>query len=204
MVLNLNSHGNLPGLLLALARKRISAARWQARLQLIDLLETAYFTAESLPENVTHAARSTAADKTDSTHSWRMLASSHRVPQYRVQSPCTCIARALLAVARVTKEINPCKVPLHLVVRGRMRPAGLRPKYDASTRERPNLNTPTALETMNASERLGHIDIILRVVAMAVKGVARENHEEDAYAISNMVMDICDECKNIRSQLNSL
>jgi hypothetical protein len=85
-----------------------------------------------------------------------------------------------------------------------MRPARSRPEDDASMRERPNLNTPKALETMNVSERLGHLDIILRVVAMAVKGVARENHEQDAYAISNLVMDICDECKNIKTQLNSL
>jgi hypothetical protein len=42
-------------------------------------------------------------------------------------------------------------------------------------------------DTVVITDRLENINSKLRVVAMAVKGVAADKHDEDAYAISNMM-----------------
>jgi hypothetical protein len=52
------------------------------------------------------------------------------------------------------------------------------------------------------SDRLENINSKLRVVAMAVKGVAAEKHDEDAYAISNMILDLCGEIDIIAAEIH--
>lgn len=64
-------------------------------------------------------------------------------------------------------------------------------------------SAPNLHEIASAHERLEQLDIKLRVLAMAVKGVAKDSSDEDAYAISNMIMDICEQIQPIKEQMNS-
>lgn len=59
------------------------------------------------------------------------------------------------------------------------------------------------LSEVAAHERLEQLDMKLRVLAMAVKGIAKESDDEDAYAISNMIMDICQQIQSINETLMS-
>ena len=57
-------------------------------------------------------------------------------------------------------------------------------------------------DTAVISDRLEDIKSKLRVVAMAVQGVAAEKHDEDAYAISNMILDVCGEIDSIAAEIH--
>jgi hypothetical protein len=56
------------------------------------------------------------------------------------------------------------------------------------------------LDGVAISDRLGDINSKLRVIAMAVTGVAAENHDEDVYAISNMIFEVCKEIGDIATE----